>query len=283
MEERKLNDWSEFKENIEDIRDKFGYHELPIKNDQTLKEKNIVLFRGQQSASWPIKTTLERYTKGTFPVARYLLRATRIAHEIESFTGAKWNIPDGNVLIKEIREKQDRLFGPHIPCYDYLVYLRHHGFPSPLLDWSESPYIAAYFAVCDSFIDKQIENERFAIYTYIDRLGPTKAYTGGPKIEVKGPFISTHKRHFIQKAWYTFASKWLTDTEEFEFCSHHEVFDNPHKLPQQDILIKITLPISEREKTLRDLDEHNINHFTLFQTEDSLVKALSIREFDINN
>lgn len=30
--------------------------------------------------------------------------------------------------------------------YGFMTRLRHHGFPSPLLDWPQSPYIAAFFA-----------------------------------------------------------------------------------------------------------------------------------------
>jgi hypothetical protein len=46
--------------------------------------------------------------------------------------------------------------------------------------------------------------------------------------------------------------------------------------------IKITIPASERKVALKDLYDHNINHYTLFQTEDSLVKSLSAKYFDLS-
>jgi hypothetical protein len=50
---------------------------------------------------------------------------------------------------------------------------------------------------------------------------------------------------------------------------------------EQDLLIKITLPTKQRRPALEELNDYNINHFTLFQTEDALIKALAIREFEV--
>jgi len=54
-------------------------------------------------------------------------------HRSRTFTGNKWKIPD----LPELRRwfsKYDSLNFGEFAGYDYLVFLRHHGFPSPLLD-----------------------------------------------------------------------------------------------------------------------------------------------------
>lgn len=282
MEQIDLNSWNEFKSTIDDIRRKYGYHEYTIGDDQIYKSKNTVLFRGQGNAEWQLQTTLERKVSPAFSVTQYIIKSTHILHELESYTANNWNLSDLPDLEKEIR--QDQLFGFHMPIslYKYWIYLRHHGYPSPLLDWSESPYIAAYFAMCDSHNGELEDEKRVAIFAYIDRLGGGKSFDGGPLIQVRGPYVSTHKRHFIQQAWYTTAVNWSQEYEKCIFCSHHKIFEKTNHNNKQDFLTKITIPVSERKSALKELLDYNINHYTLFQTEDALAKALSIREFDIN-
>jgi hypothetical protein len=104
--------------------------------------------------------------------------------------------------------------------------------------------------------------------------------TGGhPMITVQGPYISTHSRHFVQKAWYTIATEWSYEGKAHSFCPHAKIFDK--KRETQDVLIKITLPADQRLHVLRELNDFNINHFTLFQSEDSLVRAMEMKLFDL--
>ena len=52
-------------------------------------------------------------------------------------------------------ESQAHLYLPHslaqakVGTTDYMVYMQHYGVPTRLLDWTESIYIAAYFAVSE--------------------------------------------------------------------------------------------------------------------------------------
>lgn len=86
-----------------------------------------------------------------------------------------------------------------VPAYEYVLYLRHHGFPLPLLDWSRSPFIAAYFAFAHS--PPKGSSERVAIFAYAERPLGMKVQTGGdPGIHALSPHVSGPRRHFFRKA-----------------------------------------------------------------------------------
>jgi hypothetical protein len=51
-------------------------------------------------------------------------------------------------------------------------------------------------------------------------------------------------------------------------------------LGEEDVVMKINIPMKERLKVLKLLDAHNLNAFSLFGTEESLVETMAIRELE---
>lgn len=276
MEEHKLKSWEEFRPLIQEIRQRFGAIQRELPNGTVYDRKNNILFRGQFDGDWELETTLERKTRERYDVLRYIIDANYRINELESFTGNRWNIETTPELRESIKNTQD-LMRVYLPpqCYEYLVYLRHHGFPSPFLDWTESPYIAAYFAFCD-----YVKSKNVAVFAYVETPVGFKLKKGGhPMITVLGPYATTHARHFAQKAWYTIATKWSSKDNKHYFYPHRNSLGTSSQ--EQDVLIKITIPARDRLIALRELSDYNINHFTLFQTEDALVKAMTMKQFDL--
>src|SRR4030042_235433 len=220
MDTINLKSWNDYRLTIEEIREKYK-GALPK-----------ILFRGMANSKWKLETTLERKAKELFSVNQYLKYARLCVNEIESFTNKNWNLKEIDEIENEIKEKQKQ-YSVFLPYYSYLIYLRHHGFPSPLLDWTESPFIAAYFA----FYEVQT-NEKISIYTYIEMPRGIKSGSSSfPSIHVQGPLVSAHTRHFNQKAWYTVATKYVYEENVHYFTNHEEVFESNEN--EQDILIKI--------------------------------------------
>jgi hypothetical protein len=272
LETHDLNSLEDFRPHLKSILSRYGVRKF----GDTLRRKNTVLFRGQANAEWELSTTLERRSPREFTVERYMSLVSRSVHEIESCTGKNWGVPDRRELQREIQEGQ-RDSCPYLPNYDFLVYLRHHGFPSPLLDWTASPYVAAYFA----YVERSA-TERVAVYAYVEAPEGGKGWTGDPPlIHVKGPYVSTDARHFSQKAWYTITTQFNEDKNTHTFRPHSSVFEQG--ATDQDVLIKITMPSSDRIAALKELEDYNINAFTLFQTVDALVSTLALREFDLHD
>lgn len=277
METVRLKTWEDFTAAIQSVRERFGSYLDPVFSmmGKAYEKRNTILFRGQADAQWSLSTTLERRAAAPFHILKYLECATRDLSEIESFTSVRWNVPPFAELKKVVDAWLARSF-INLPAYDYLVYLRHHGFPSPLLDWTESPYIAAYFAYIEP-----TDHDR-AVFCFIDNTQGSKGgMVGDALITQHGPYVTTDKRHFAQKAWYTTCTKRNDEEKRDYFCPHEEAFAREDQT--QDVLIKIILPATARRAALRSLNDYNINHFTLFQSEDSLVHAIASRAFDIND
>jgi hypothetical protein len=233
------------------------------------------LFRGQPNCSWHLTTTLERQASGPLTLDNYYRTVCATKPQVETFTGARWEIPSYSDY-KDWASKTE-LFPPsEFLAYEYFVYLRHHGFPSPLLDWTRSPYVAAYFA----FRDLRTEDEMVSIFAYCEYTTGHKSWSSdSPLISVLGPYVRSHRRHFQQQSQYTICT--IRAADKITYACHEDVFTKNDQ--DQDVLWKFNIPASERRKALARLEQYNINAFSLFGSEESLMETLSIREILLKN
>jgi hypothetical protein len=230
------------------------------------------VYRGVADEKWGLETTLERIGRVNEPFEEYLTAVAVVKDALESYTEKRWVLEQVDCL--KIKP-EDLWHFKGLPNYEFLVYLRHHGFPSPFLDWSMSRYVAAFFALIDADPDK---TERCAIYEFSacdeDGIRSFCGHKETPRICNLGHTIRAHKRHYMQQAEYTYCVK-ATDEAGLIFA--------PHSDGQGQYIKKYTLPTSERKKVLKSLQEMNITAYTLFGTEDSLIKMLTVDEYLIHN
>ena len=257
--------WEQFELKIRGLR---HYH-------SSKRIASPLLFRGQGNSDWGLQTTLERRKKSNMLFRDYYSVISRIKPQIEALTKGRWDILDFSSVMGLLEDYDSfslTLDNYQFPAQQYLVHLRHHGFPSPLLDWTRSPYIAAYFAFCSEHTPS---TGQVSIYCFLDAPENQKVTSRRePVVRRLGDPRQLHRRHFLQQADYTVC---LCDALT-RFGNHEEVVSRDTN--QRYRLWKFILPWTEKGNVLSLLNDFNLNAFSLFQSEEALMETMAILELD---
>lgn len=233
IEQKHFSSWENFKS-------EFGGHLFP--NEPFRRGR--YLFRGHSHPHWKLETTFDRMFLNQ-PKATRL----RIAEELlEVFKRGL----EGEDIPSEVRAD------PSL----FHALGQHYGLPTRLLDWTESPYIAAFFAY-NSRALWGVTDQSIAIWV-LDTTHPIWSSHYGVEI-IDVPSFG-NKRIRNQSGKFTLSKTPFPDLESY-VAAHGD---------EGQPLRKFLLPAPEYAKALADLDAMGIHHGTVYpEIEGAAQMALS--------
>jgi len=212
---------------------------------QEMLDFSHYIWRGQRDAEWGLESGLDRQLAGLTSPERRTAARNHLRHFQQSARGRRGPNP---VKIDDDNE--------------WWALGQHHGLATPLLDWTESPFVALYFAFEKPGRPPAGRRAVWAIGAWSDKnaeirkSAPPQEKEIAPVLHEVRPHGDENARLVAQAGLFTRAPLGMTVDAWVRGC-----FAGDGKYAT---LLKLTFPESGRTDCLRTLNKMNINHLSLF-------------------
>lgn len=221
--------------------------------EERLPRAHEFIWRGHKRSEWQLEPTLDRVSK-RFPVSDPLLRETVLEDFRYAIRGRRGTNP------RDLDEVELWALG------------QHFGLATPLLDWTKSPFAAAFFA----FEDEDDATDTRVVYGLhrpaVDRVRRVLEESGDvdiPVVEILLPLMDENARLVSQGGMFTKAPEGMTIEEWVtrSFPDH-----------ESSVLVRIEIPDVLRETVLKSLNRMNINTLSLFPDLDGAARYVNMSQ-----
>ncbi len=217
------------------------------------QESGSMIYRGQSNNHWRLATLFHRTNR--FDLIRYgINEVVQLNHYLTGLLDRSFNISDA------------------LEHGALLNLAQHHSFPTPLLDWTESPYIAAYFAFSE--LPKEVNKGRVRIFMF-DKASWLQDHVATTDMNLAAPYFSIHQLLPLYNARALPQQSVVTSTNVFDI----EGWLPTRQPPFRKYLIKVDLPASDRNVVMADLTSMGITAASLFPGVEGTCRALKERFF----
>lgn len=222
-------------------------------------EGRRLLFRGQKEP-WRLRTSFHR--SGRADLMRFLQADVQLLHKhLSARTKHVFNLKDPNE------------FGA------FFNLIQHHGYPTPLLDWTYSPYVAAFFAyrgISNADAGHAEPNAKVRILVFDQAQWKKRISQVYQLISAQlhlsiGEYMAIENERMIPQQ----AASTLTNVDDIE--SYIQLWETGG----DSYLTAIDLPARERKKVICELGYMGITAGAMFPGLDGACEELKERNFDI--
>jgi hypothetical protein len=288
IEEIRFKSWAHFKA-------QFAEH---LSSEATTED---YVYRGQRESSWKLGTSFSRdFIRGGMSAEEiWELHKQSIVHFVEEvgLFHKTLALPD----IKNSLLAFGKAFPARVPwtnvksarratkadsellkeCVKVWSYGQHHGLPTPLLDWSSSPYIAAFFAYESAFNNKKnlsrkeidASNDYVAVFALRKAPAHIEKIWDAMRVKLlKPPPMVDNTRIKNQRGLFSMSPLDVNYLDDYvvDYC-------RKLKMSTNTVLLKFGLPYRSMIEAIKDLESMDINPRRIYDDWSGVCSAANMK------